>query len=147
MEEPDLTVGPLLFAEPRVLAVPADNALAKRSTISLEAASDYRHVTVESAPGSWVDRYVPELTPKGRSIDRAALVHNVEDILMHTAMGDTVSLFPVHVTRYYPRPGIVYLPVTDMEALPYGMVWRSDVENDLIRALARVVRELGPLPG
>ncbi|WP_336207156.1 LysR family transcriptional regulator [Nonomuraea sp. LPB2021202275-12-8] len=147
LEEPDLTVGPLLFAEPRVLAVSADNALAKWSTTSLEAVSDYRHVTAESAPGNWFDRYVPELTPKGRSIDRTTLVHNVEDILMNTAMGDTVSLFPLHVTRYYRRPGIVYLPVTDMEALPYRMVWRSDGENDLIRALAGVVRDLGPLPG
>ncbi|MGW0806230.1 LysR family transcriptional regulator [Nonomuraea sp. NPDC002799] len=146
VEEPDLTVGPLLFAEPRVLAVSADNALAKWSTTSLEAVTDYRHVTVE-APGDWFDRYVPDLTPKGRSIDRATLVHNVEDILMNTAMGDTVSLFPRHATRYFRRPGIVYLPVTDMEALPYRMVWHSDAENDLIRALAGVVRDLGPLPG
>ncbi|MGN9846378.1 LysR family transcriptional regulator [Nonomuraea sp. H19] len=146
VEEPDLTVGPLLFAEPRVLAVAADNALAKWSTASLEAVSDYQHVVIEPVPDNWFDRYVPELTPKGRSIDRTTLVHNVEDIFMHTAMGDAVSLFPVHVTRYFPRPGIVYLPVTDMEALPYGLVWRSDAENDMIRAFAGVVRELGPLP-
>jgi hypothetical protein len=51
------------------------------------------------------------------------------------------------MTRYHPRPGIVYLPVTDMEALPYRLVWRSEAENDMIRALAHVVGELGPLPG
>jgi hypothetical protein len=34
-----------------------------------------------------------------------------------------------------------------MQALPYGLVWRSEAENDMIRALARVARELGPLPG
>ncbi|MGI5493563.1 LysR family transcriptional regulator [Microtetraspora malaysiensis] len=147
VEEPDLTVGPLLFAEPRVLAVAADNALAKRSTTSLEAVSDYQHVTIEQAPDYWFDRYIPKLTLKGRSIDRTDLVDNVEDIFVHTAMGDAVSFFPMHVTWYYPRPDIVYLPVTDMEALPYGLVWRSDAENDLIRALARVVRDLGPLPG
>ncbi|MGI5290662.1 hypothetical protein ACQEVF_46095 [Nonomuraea polychroma] len=31
------------------------------------------------------------------------------------------------------------------DALPYGLVWRSDTENDMIRAFARVVRDLGPL--
>ncbi|MER5645280.1 LysR family transcriptional regulator [Streptosporangium sp. NPDC002524] len=147
VEEPDLTVGPLLFAEPRVLAVAADDALAKRSSVSLEAIGDRRHISVEPVPGYWFDRYVPEFTPKGRPIDRAAPVGNLEDIFVHTAMGDAVSLFPVHVSWYYSRPDIVYLPVRDMEALPYGLVWLGEAENDLIRAFARVVRDLGPLPG
>ncbi|WP_043623650.1 LysR family transcriptional regulator [Nonomuraea candida] len=146
-EEPDLTVGPLLCAEPRVLAVAADNPLAKRSTVRLDALGDHRHVAVEPAPDEWFNRYVPELTPKGRVIERGTVVHRVEDIFIHTAMGETVSLFPAHMTRYYPQPGIVYLPVTDMEALPYALVWRTEAENDMITALARVVRELGPLPG
>lgn len=147
VEEPDLTVGPLLFAEPRVLAVAADHALAKRSSVSLEAISDYQHVVAESVPGYWFDRYIPELTPKGRPIDRTEPVSNIEDIFMHTAMGNAVSLFPVHVSRYYSRPDIVYLPVRDMDALPFGLVWLSGAENDLIRAFAQVVRDLGPLPG
>lgn len=147
VEEPDMTVGPLLFAEPRVLAVAADDPLVKWSSVSLEAVGDYRHVAVEPVPGYWFDSYVPELTPKGRPIDRAAPVGNLEDIFVHTAMGDAVSLFPVHVSRYYSRPDIVYLPVRDMDALPYGLVWLSETENDLVRAFARVVRDLGPLPG
>ncbi|MFB4303917.1 LysR family transcriptional regulator [Actinomadura sp. NTSP31] len=147
VEEPDLTVGPLLFAEPRVLAVAADNALTRWSTASLETVGDYRHVTVDPVPGSWFDRYVPEVTPKGRLIERTALVHNIDDILLNTAMDEAVSLLPAHVARYYQRPGVVYLPVTDMETLPFGLVWRSEAENDMIRGLARVVRELGPLPG
>ena len=147
VEEPDLTVGPVLFAEPRVLAVAADDALVKWSSVSLEAVGDHQHVAVERVPGYWFDSYVPEFTPKGRPIDRTDVVGNIEDIFMHTAMGDTVSLFPAHVSWYYSRPDIVYLPVRDMGALPYGLVWLSEAENDLIRAFARVVRDLGPLPG
>ncbi|WP_223166529.1 hypothetical protein [Nonomuraea sp. SYSU D8015] len=64
---------------------------------------------------------------------------------MLTSLGETVTLFPIQVTRYWPRPDIVYLPVRDMTALPYALVWRSEAENDLIRAFAGVVRELGPL--
>jgi DNA-binding transcriptional LysR family regulator len=147
VEEPDLTVGPLLFAEPRVLAVAGGHALTRRSSVSLEAVGDFQHVTIESVPGYWFDHYVPELTPEGRSIDRTATVDNLEDAFMATVLGEAVTLFPVHVSRYYPRPDIVYLPVRDMDALPYGPVWRSDAENDMIRAFARVVRDLGPLPG
>ncbi|GAA1277551.1 hypothetical protein Psi02_78700 [Planotetraspora silvatica] len=103
-------------------------------------------MAVKPVPDYWFDRYVPELTPKGRPIDRADPVGSIQDIFMYTALGDTVSLFPVHGSRYYSRPDIVYLPVTDMGALEYGLVWRSEAENDLIRAFARVVRDLGPLP-
>lgn len=147
VEEPDLTVGPLLFAEPRMLAVARDHALARRSSVSLEAVSDFQHVTIESAPGYWFDHYVPELTPGGRSIDRTANVDNLEDIFMTTALGEAIALFPAHVSRYYPHPDITYLPVKDMGALPYGLVWCSAAENDMIRAFAGVVRDLGPLPG
>ncbi|MGW0806677.1 LysR family transcriptional regulator [Nonomuraea sp. NPDC002799] len=147
IEEPDLTVGPLLFAEPRVLAVAGDHALTRWSSVSLESISDYQHVTVESAPGYWFERYVPEHTPRGRAIDRSANVDNIEHIFMTTVLGEAVALFPIHVSWYYPRPDIVYLPVKDMSALPYGLVWRSDAENDMIRAFAGIVRDLGPLPG
>ncbi|MFB9724545.1 LysR family transcriptional regulator [Planobispora longispora] len=147
VEEPDLTVGPLLFAEPRVLAVAGDHALTRWSSVSLETVSDFQHIAVESVPGYWFDNYVPELTPGGRSIDRTATVSNLEDIFMATVLGEAVSLFPAHVNWYFPRPDIAYLPVKDMDPLPYGLLWLSAAENDMIRAFAHVVRDLGPLPG
>jgi DNA-binding transcriptional LysR family regulator len=147
IEEPDLTVGPLLFAEPRVLGVAGDHPLTRWSSVSLEAVSDFQHVAVKFVPDYWYEHYVPELTPKGRVIDRTVTVNNIEEIFMTTVLGETVTLFPLHVTRYYPRPDIAYLPVNDMDALPYGLVWCSAAENDMIRGFARVVRDLGPLPG
>ncbi|WP_371783459.1 LysR family transcriptional regulator [Streptosporangium subroseum] len=147
IEEPDLTVGPLLFAEPRVLGVAGDHALTRWSSVSLEAVGDFQHPALESAPGYWYDHYVPEFTPKGRMIDRTATVNSIEDIFMSTVLGETVALFPVHMTRYYPRPDIAYLPVKDMDALRYGLVWYGAAENDMIRDFARVVHDLGPLPG
>jgi DNA-binding transcriptional LysR family regulator len=147
VEEPDLTVGPLLFAEPRVLAVAVDHALTRWSSVSLEAVGDFQHVAIDPAPGYWMDNYAPRLTPKGRAIDRTAIVHNLDEVYMYTVLGEVVSLFPVHMTWYSPRPDIAYLPVKDMDALPYGPVWLSAAENDMIRAFARVVRDLGPLPG
>lgn len=147
VEEPDLTVGPTLFAEPRVLAVHCEHPLTRWSSVSLEEMSDFQHVTVSNAPDYWIDHYVPRYTPKGRLIDRSAIVGNVEEMFMHVGIGDVVTLFPGHVTRYYPTPGITYLPVKGMEMLAYSLVWRTEAENGMIRAFARVVRDLGPLPG
>ncbi|MEV4290636.1 hypothetical protein AB0K40_34445 [Nonomuraea bangladeshensis] len=62
------------------------------------------------------------------------------------SMDGLVVLFPAHVARYWARPDIAYLPVTDLEPLPYALVWRSETESEPIRALAGIIRDLGPLP-
>ncbi|SDJ65878.1 hypothetical protein SAMN05421874_102594 [Nonomuraea maritima] len=60
-------------------------------------------------------------------------------------MGEAVSLFPAHMRRYWSRPDIAYLLVSDIDTLRYALVWRTETENDLIRALARIAADLGPL--
>ncbi|MFG6202052.1 LysR family transcriptional regulator [Nonomuraea sp. JJY05] len=147
VEEPDLTVGPALFAEPRVLAIAAEHELAGRTSVSLEVVGDFQHVDIETKPDYWFDSYVPSHTRRGRAIERGPLVRSSAEILTWTGMGEVVALFPSHMTRYWVRQDIVYLPVHDVEPLTYALVWRSDTENDLIRALARTVRDLGPHPG
>jgi DNA-binding transcriptional LysR family regulator len=143
VEEPDLTVGPVLFAEPRVVAVAADHELTRHPTISLEMLGDFQHPDVEGA-GYWHDGFVPTHTPSGRPIERGPLVWNSEEILTLVSTGEVVSLFSNHMARYWARPDIAYLPVQDMDALPYAAIWRTDNENDLIRAFAQIVHDLGP---
>ena len=143
VEEPDLTVGPVLFAEPRVLAVAADHELTRHTTVSLEMVSDFRHSDIQG-PDYWLDGFVPTHTRKGRAIERGPLVWNSEELLTLVSTGEVVNLFPDHIIRYWARPDIAYLPVRDMDALPYAAVWRTDTENDLIRAFAQTVRDLGP---
>jgi DNA-binding transcriptional LysR family regulator len=145
VEEPDLTVGPILFAEPRVLAVPLDHGLTRRTSISLEQVSDFRHVNAAATPDYWVDGYVPSHTRTGRVIERGPVARTLEEILTLTSVGEVVTLFPIHMTRYWIRPDVVYLPVRDMGALPYALVWRTESENDLVRGLAQTARDLGPL--
>ncbi|MEV4807259.1 LysR family transcriptional regulator [Nonomuraea sp. NPDC049421] len=144
IEEPDLTVGPVLYAEPRVLAVGAGHELAGRTAVALDVVSDFQHPDVESRPDYWFDSYVPSHTRNGRSIQRGPMVRNTEEILSLTSIGEIVTCFPAHMARYGARPGIVYLPIRDLDPLPYALVWRSEAETGLIRALARIVRELGP---
>lgn len=145
VEEPDLTVGPILFAEPRVLAVPIEHELTRRTSISLEQVSDFQHVHAASTPDYWYESYVPSHTRGGRVIERGPLVRTLDEILTLTSVGEVVTVFPSHMTRYGVRPDVVYLPVRDMGALAYGLVWRTESENDLVRALAHTVRDLGQI--
>ncbi|HEX6684512.1 MAG TPA: LysR family transcriptional regulator [Candidatus Limnocylindrales bacterium] len=145
VEEPDLTVGPLLFADPRVLAVATDHELARRTSIPQEAIGDFQHPAVTPSPDYWYDSYLPTHTRAGRPIERGPAVRSHEEILTLTSEKEIVTLFPAHVTRFWTRPDIAYLPVRDMDALCFALVWRTESENDLIRSLAETVRGLGPM--
>jgi DNA-binding transcriptional LysR family regulator len=145
VEEPDLTVGPILFTEPRVLAVATDHELARRSSIHLEAMGDFQHPAVIPCPDYWYDSYLPSHTRTGRVLERGPVVRTHEEIMTLTSGGEIVTLFPAHVTRYWTRPDIAYLPVRDLDALPYALVWHSESENDLIRSLATTIRQLGQI--
>jgi DNA-binding transcriptional LysR family regulator len=145
VEEPDLTVGPILFSDPRVLAVSADHELADRSSVSVEMLADFPNGVAPHVPSYWMDAYLPLQTPRGRTIERGPLVTTPDELVHLVATGDTVQLFPIHVTDYWSMPDVRWLPVTDLPRLPYGMVWRTEAETGAIRALASVIRDLGPL--
>ncbi|MBG0831855.1 LysR family transcriptional regulator [Planomonospora sp. ID67723] len=144
VEEPDLTVGPVLFTDPRVMAVAAEHELTRRTSVSLDMLADFQHSDAPSRPDYWAEGFVPSHTRSGHRIERGPLVHNSEEILTLASTGEIVNLFPAHVMRYWGRPDIAYLPVTDIDALSYALVWRTETENDLIRSLAQTVRDLGP---
>ncbi|MDR8412804.1 LysR family transcriptional regulator [Nonomuraea sp. 3-1Str] len=145
VEEPDLTVGPVLLGEPRVLAVAAEHELTRLTSISLEMLADFQHANAPGWPDYWADGYVPSHTRSGRRIERGPLVRNTEEVLTLASTGELVNLFPGHMRRYWNRPDIAYLPVQDIDFLRYALVWRTETENDLIRAFARVAADLGPL--
>ncbi|MCP2335209.1 LysR family transcriptional regulator [Actinomadura rupiterrae] len=147
VEEPDLTVGPVLFAEPRVLAVAADHQLVGRPSASLEMLTDFPHPDALSAPQYWVEGYVPSHTRTGRPIERGPRVRDTIEIFSLVSTGAAVNLFARYINRYWIRPDITYLPVHDMDALQFALVWRTEAENDIIRALSQTVRDLGPLDG
>lgn len=145
VEEPDLTVGPLLFADPRVVAVAAEHELTRRPSVSLDMLADFQHSGAPSVPDYWADGFVPSHTRSGHRIERGLLVHSTEEILALASTGELVNLFPAHMARYWSRPDIAYLPITDLDALPYALVWRTETENQIIRALAQTARDLGPI--
>jgi DNA-binding transcriptional LysR family regulator len=145
VEEHDLTVGPVLFTDPRVLAMAADHRLAGRSAASLEMLADFQHTHSPRIPEYWNDSYLPTHTPRGHVIERGPLVTNMDELLTLVGAGEVVNVLPSHATRFWSRPDIVWLPFRDLGSLTYGLVWRAETENDPIRAFARVVRDLGPL--
>ncbi|GAA3214788.1 LysR family transcriptional regulator [Actinocorallia longicatena] len=145
VEEPDLTVGPTLFTDPRVLAVSATHDLAGLTSAPVEALADYAHIRVPAGkPEAWEDGYLPFRTPRGHTLDRVQPVTHTDEILHLIGTGEIIHPFPAHVTHYWSMRHIRFLPLPDMAPLTYALVWRTETENDLIRALARTVTGLTP---
>ncbi|GAA1580464.1 hypothetical protein GCM10009678_73920 [Actinomadura kijaniata] len=104
--------------------------------------SEFQHPHADTGPGYWYDVHAPRFTRRGRQIEHDPVVRDAEEAMTLVGVDGLVALFPAHVTRYWARPDIAYLPVTDLEPL----VWRREAESEPIRALAGIIRDLGPPP-
>ncbi|MFD3469904.1 LysR family transcriptional regulator [Streptomyces sp. NPDC058682] len=145
VEEPDFTVGPTLCTDPRVLAVAADHRLAARDSVPVELLAEFPHGTALGLPDYWEDSYLPFHTPRGRTIERimSATSDNSDELISHVGMGDVINIFPSHVTKHWGMSNIRFLPIPELATLTFALVWRTEAENELIRALADTVRDLG----
>lgn len=138
VREPDLTVGPVVFTEPVVLAVAATHRLATRDSVSLEDLAD-EVVMGGARPDYWRAALVPNRTPSGRPIPVGPTVTSFEQMLPILATGEAVSPVHAHAAQYLPRANIVYVPIRDAPLASWALIWRTAAENDLIRAFARSV--------
>jgi DNA-binding transcriptional LysR family regulator len=144
VEEPDLTVGPVVFTEPRIMLVPHGHALADRTSVSVEALADHGVLrTTVDLPDYWEDAFTPFQTPSGRPIERVLAISNLDDILTLVGVGEAVHNLGAHAARYHARPDVVYLPIHDGPPLRWALVWRSDAETAPVRALSQVIRDVG----
>ncbi|WP_067824491.1 LysR family transcriptional regulator [Actinomadura kijaniata] len=144
VEEPDLTVGPVVFTESRVLLATPDHPLAARTSASVEDLGDFGVLgPAAPLPDYWEDAFLPFETPSGRPIERGPVARQMDDILTTVSTGEVVHHLGAHAARYYNRPDVAFLPLRDAPRLRWGLVWRSDARCERIRALAGVVRDLG----
>ncbi|MEW9552375.1 LysR substrate-binding domain-containing protein, partial [Nonomuraea sp. NPDC050783] len=144
VREPDVSVGPVVFTEPRVLLAAPGHHLATRSSVSIESLADFGVLRpAEALPEYWEDVFNPFHTPGGRPVPRGPAVRQMDDILMLVGTGEAVQPMGAHAARYHARPDVLFLPLHDAPRLRWGLVWRSDAESEQVRALAQVIRDLG----
>ncbi|MER5895283.1 LysR family transcriptional regulator [Streptomyces sp. NPDC001876] len=143
VHEHDLTRGPTLLAEERVLAVAAGHPLAGRDTVTLEDLAGVALLTIAGdIPAYWLEHQLPTHTPSGREIGQGPSVTNFQEALTLVAGGNGVLLAGAHVALYHGRPGICYVPVVGDKPLGYGLTWRSDGGNRAIEIFGRTTRDI-----
>ncbi|MFE5678298.1 LysR family transcriptional regulator [Streptomyces erythrochromogenes] len=145
VQETDLIVGPVVMTERRVLAVPADSELAGLDSVTWEQLDDHPVADLGSpAPPYWVEALTPRRTPNGRLVKRGPTARTLQEVLALVADGKVVSPLPQHSTRYFPYPGIAYVPLRDAPSTQWALVWSSTTDRSgVVRAFARVAEELG----
>ncbi|MFC8066777.1 LysR substrate-binding domain-containing protein [Streptomyces sp. NPDC057293] len=144
VREPDLTVGPVAYTEPVVLCVSSAHPLAKRDSISYEDLAD-EAVLTGAAPDYWREALIPAHTSSGRPIPKGPTAVDGTQLLAIVASGEAVCPVHAHALRYYGRPDIAYIPIHDAPLSRWALSWHTNSETDRIRALAKVVEDLGPM--
>jgi DNA-binding transcriptional LysR family regulator len=146
IREPDLTVGPVVLTEGRVLAVANGSELATRESVSMEDLGG-RPVfdPGPTPPRYWFDAMLPERSPGGRLIPRGPLARTFHEILALVVDKQIVSPLNGHVTWYYTHPDITYLPIHDAPLTQWALVWPNAASTSpRLRAFVQTARDLGP---
>lgn len=143
VREPDLSTGPVLVREPRMLAVSSRHRLARHRSVSVEDVADERLVDVASqVPEYWRDVHVPRVTPSGKPVRRGPAVTTLNEIMLLVAAGKGLCTVDRLVAQQYARPDVAYVPVHGWPPFESGLVWRTDAADDRIRTFAQTAAEL-----
>lgn len=142
VEEPDLTVGPVLEYRDRVLAVAATDPLAARRSVSVEELADRETAQMTPPfPPALYDAIIPPRTPSGRVIRRSQPVRSIHELVALVARGRIVHPTAAGIPLFS-RDDIALVPITDLPPLPLGLIWCTAHDNARIQALASTVRYL-----
>lgn len=143
VDEPDLTVGPVLVTEPRALALPVGHRLAGRAAVSAEELAQETVLELPStAPDYWREFHVPSRTPSGLPIPRCRQVDSIHGLLSQIAAGCGVAVMVECMPRFFGRPDVVFVPVADLPWSPIALVWPVAGHTPLVRAFAQVCTEV-----
>ncbi|MFD2467502.1 LysR family transcriptional regulator [Amycolatopsis silviterrae] len=143
VHEEDLTVGPVLLSEPRMLAVPVGHPFARRESVSVEDLAEETVVDVAGpAPDYWWEFHAPTRTPSGKQIQRGPAVATFQELLAQISTGLGVSPVVESVSRYHARPDVSLVPIRDLPDSEVALVWRTNAETALLRAFASVAAEV-----
>ena len=144
INEPDLTVGPTLASDERILAVATDHPLAKRDSVSVEDLVGCQvHDAGGRLPRGYIDTLIPPRTPRGRRIVRRHInTPSPTQILAMVARNEvvhpTISSFPDH----YRHPGVTFVPIRDLPPMKAGLVWRTSGVTAATRAFTRAAADV-----
>jgi DNA-binding transcriptional LysR family regulator len=129
-------------SELRYAGLAAGHRLAARDQLSVLDLNDEPIMWTRRAPRYWVDWWAVNPRPDGSEPRWGPENDNVEEMLEQVADGSAYCIVPASMTEYYARPGLTWIPITDIDPLRIALAWRERDSSPLVAAFAAVVREL-----
>jgi DNA-binding transcriptional LysR family regulator len=139
--ESDVTIGPILSSDERVVAVANDHPLAGRESISYEEIADYPVTYAPALPREMMDAFIPPRTPSGRLLRRVEIA-TIAEAVMLAAAGDIVHPTVRSFLQHGRHPGITAVPVRDLPASETALVWLTANHDDRLDAFVRTAQDI-----
>ena len=145
VEEPDLTAGPAIDRQGRVVAVALSHPLAGQKAVSVEDLGGQPVARPPAAfpPALW-EALVPGNTPSGKPIPQTYDARSIREVWALVARGLIVHPTVASTAQLLRRDDIVLVPITGLPPIRLGLIWRSACYNASIRALAATARSIYP---
>ncbi|GAB3411333.1 LysR family transcriptional regulator [Flindersiella endophytica] len=123
-----------LLTEDRCVAMSAAHPLATRERIDFRELWDEPFVAAPPELGEWRDYWLATDAREGRPPQIGAVTEQQFDWLNAIANGYGVALAPESAARFYPYPGITYVPVTGVSPVRVAVAWTPAAErNPVVR--------------
>jgi len=136
----ELEVEPLT-SEPRVVVLPGWHPLAGRDSIAVGDLLDEHWLQMPGRDQLWRDFWLATAHRHGVTPLLGPEVRTIEEQLTATITGAYVSLTPASVAVSYPRHGLSYVPVDDVERSEVAIAWRRGDERANVREFVASVRQ------
>ncbi|NGN63124.1 LysR family transcriptional regulator [Streptomyces sp. A7024] len=141
-DEPDMVTGPVLFSEARMLAVPANHPLAEQETASMEDLATIPTLRLpDGVPPAWHADRTPDRTPQGKPIEIGPKLETMMEALAVIGSGAGALTVGAQLTRFYSRPDVTYLPLTDAGPLEWVPTWLASSSGPAVDAFVQAARE------
>lgn len=133
-----------LYTEPIRVALPAGHPLAGRAALGIADVAAEPVLHYADALPAWNAFWCADPRPDGTQARRGPAVHDMEEIVEYVRTGRGVAFLPEAVCTMFQRPGIRYVPVTDIPPGQVALAWVPGRRAALVAALAEAARRARP---
>lgn len=135
-----LSSGPILLQDQRVLCVPAGHPLTRRQLVDPE---ELAHLPMCSIPAGatdahWREYHFPRFTPAGQAIPPGPVISTIREGISAASTGEGVLMLTKRAVDYYRTPHVDFVDI-DLPPMPTALVRRSGDHRPLLRQVETLI--------
>lgn len=138
---PDITIGPILSREARILLVSENDPIAQRRSVRLDDFSDRTLPDVPTMSREMVSAFIPPRAPNGTEF-KTIVVRSTLETLMLVAEGRIVHPTVQSFVDFHPHPATVGVPIEDLPPSETALAWLTGNRSPNVHAFVRTAIEV-----